>query len=119
MLTIRTQFIFPFLFLSLLSACGSDSESSTVKVYKHDGRIQCEESPDTLTQMRLELARAGIDVICAQIGSPGYSAPAVCGAASATINVYTIHKSNLPDAEKLGFYSVIELPEYKDQVCTN
>ncbi|WP_331351565.1 hypothetical protein [Cellvibrio sp. UBA7671] len=114
---------------TLLSACGGDGETSEpqlkltgpnqVKVFKSDNSIQCESEGIPLDEMRLELAKAGIDVICAQKTHDGMGYPSVCGGGTGNINVYVIQNSNLPDAEKLGYKSVIELPGYKDQVCSN
>lgn len=115
---------------TLLSACGGDESSSgsslkliepnQAKVFKSDNSIQCEEGGRIpLEEMRQELAKAGIDVICAQEAHDGFGRPAVCGAGTGNINVYVIHSSNIPDAEALGYRSVAELPEYRDQTCTN
>lgn len=107
------------LYLSL-TACGSDTNHNHAKVYKYDGSVQCnQESAIPLDEMRLELAKQGIDVICAQKASDGLNYTTVCESGTGNINVYTIHKSNLPDAEKLGFKSVTELSEYQDNACHN
>ena len=114
--------------VSLLSACGGDESSGNdlkltgpnqAKVFKSDDSLQCEEKEVSLDEMRLELAKAGIDVICAQKMQTGSNLPTVCGGGTGKINVYVIHNSNLVDAEKLGFKSVQELPDYKDQTCKN
>ncbi|MEN0037983.1 MAG: hypothetical protein AAGC78_12995 [Cellvibrio sp.] len=125
----RTHIIAIVTLTSLLTACGGDGESSGVKlksvgpnqtkVFKSDGSTQCEGAGIPPDEMRLELAKAGIDVICAQKAHNGMNYPAVCGGGTGNINVYVIHSSNLPDAEKLGFKSVQELPDYKDKACTN
>ncbi len=99
--------------------CGAeDSENRQTKVFKPDNSIQCENNGVSLADMRKELTSAGIDVICAQKGNTGLAYPAVCGGGTGNINVYLIHTNNLPDAEKLGFKSVSELPEYKDSQCS-
>lgn len=114
----------------LFTACGGEQKATDenmlrnkqetqAKVYKYDSSIQCEEDGIPIEDMRLELAKAGIDVICAQKAHDGFSRIAVCGEASGNINTFVIHNSNLPDAEKLGFKSTDELPEYQDQLCKN
>lgn len=123
----RTPAIALIALTSLLSACGGDSSAdglkltgpNQAKVFKSDGSLQCEEKEVSLDEMRLELAKAGVDVICAQKMHTGSNFPAVCGGGTGKINVYVIHSSNLVDAEKLGFKSVRELPDYKDQTCKN
>jgi hypothetical protein len=67
--------------------------------------------------MAQELISAGIDVICSQEGHDGLARIALCGEPTGNINVYTIHGTNLIDAETLGFQSVSTLSEYQDQPC--
>lgn len=117
-------------FSLLLAACGAESQhpeekvliekqGTQAKVFKHDKSIQCESDGIPVDDMRLELAKAGVDVICAQKEHDGMNRTAVCGAATGNINVFYIHNNNIPDAEKLGFKSVTELPEYQDRTCLN
>jgi len=106
-------------FCATFVGCGAeDLESRQTKVFKSDNSKQCESAGISLADMRKELTSAGIDVICAQKGNTGMAQPAVCGGSTGNINVYLIHTNNLPDAEKLGFKSVSELPEYKDSQCS-
>lgn len=125
----RNTFIFTTIAL-LLTACGAENkhseekelmekQSPQTKVFRHDKSIQCAGSGIPVDDMRLELAKTGIDVICAQKAHDGMGRTSVCGAATGNINVFVIHNSNLPDAEKLGFRSVEELPDYQDQACIN
>jgi hypothetical protein len=114
----------------LLVACGADTQNpeenaplkiqgTQEKVFKHDKSIQCEEGGIPVDDMRLELAKAGVDVICAQKEHDGISRITVCGEATGNVNVFVIHNSNVPDAEKLGFKSVKDLPAYQDRTCLN
>ena len=103
---------------SFLSSCFHDNDSQPLeKVFKSDGSVQCGDSGIELEVMAQELINNGIDVICSQKGNDGMVYPAVCGAGTGSINIYTIHRANLPDAELLGFASVDILSEYRDQQC--
>jgi hypothetical protein len=113
----------------LLTACGSEEKPADEKalqtqkqethatVYKYDDSIQCEAEGIPLEDMRMELAKAGVDVICAQKAHDGFARIAVCGQATGNINTFVIHKANLPDVENLGFKSVNDLPDYQDTPC--
>jgi hypothetical protein len=106
-------------FCAAFVGCGAeDLENRQQKVFKADASKQCENNGIALAEMRKELTSAGIDVICAQKGHTGMAYPAVCGSGTGNINIYLIHTNNLPDAEKLGFKSVRDLPEYKDTQCS-
>lgn len=118
MLLTRNKFIFGIAVGFMLTACGSDSDSHNTKVFKPDASIQCEDGGISPDEMRLELASNGIDVLCAQKAHDGMAYPTVCGGASGNINVFEIRKVNVPDAEKLGFKPVSELPDYQDKRCT-
>jgi len=100
---------------------GQSQEQSQeqTKVFKYDGSLQCEHGETPIDDMRLDLAKAGIDVICTQKGYDGYMHASVCGGPTGNINVFVIYSSNVPDAEKLGFKSISELPDYQDKTCTN
>lgn len=104
----------------LLVACQHVEPSATsIKVYKYDGSVQCGYTGVELDAMALELTNAGIDVVCLQKGHDGLMRAAVCGAATGKLNIYTINKKHLPEAEALGFKSVDTLAEYQDQECKN
>jgi len=104
--------------ISFLSACKHDDMSpSYVKVYKHDGSVQCASAGVAPNVMAAELINAGIDVICSQKGHDGMNRIAVCGAATGNINVYTINMTSLPVAESINFKSVRNISEYQDQKC--
>ena len=105
----------------LVSSCGlteSDQDSTNhAKVYKYDGSIQCGDEGTNLDLMSQELTGAGIEVFCAQKGHDGLVRPAVCGESTGNLNVYEIDAAKSADAESLGFNSVTELSEYRDQTC--
>lgn len=114
----KTSYIILFFCISFLSACKhTDVTPAYVKVYKHDGSVQCEATAIDLNVMAKELINAGIDVICSQKGDTGLMYVTVCGGATGSINIYTIHKENLTDAIALKFESVEQLTEYRDQKC--
>jgi len=102
----------------LMAACQHVATSATyTKVYKIDGSVQCGYTGIELNAMALELTNAGIDVVCSQKGHDGLMRAAVCGADTGKLNIYTIEKKHLPDAESIGFKSVNELADYQDQEC--
>jgi len=130
MLLIKPTTLILATFSLLLAACGAENQHSEekarlekggtqTKVFKYDKSIQCEGDGTPINDMRLELAKEGVDVICAQKEHDGMNRIAVCGAATGNINVFVIRESNIPDAEKLGFKSVKELLEYQDRACLN
>jgi hypothetical protein len=103
----------------VFAGCGAENQvNGQTKVFKSDKSTQCENNGIPLAEMRKELTIAGIDVACAQKGHTGMAYPAVCGVSTGNINIYLIRANNLPDAEKLGFRSVSELPDYKDSQCS-
>lgn len=104
------------LLLVLQFSCSSGN-APLVKAFKSDNSIQCGSLGVDVDVMALELINAGIDVICAQKGHDGFMRPAVCGADTGNINIYTINTSNLSDAEVLGFESVNVLVDYQDEQC--
>lgn len=114
-----------------LTACGSEQKLADEKalqaqkqkthttVYKYDDSIQCEAKGIPLEDMRTELVKAGVDVVCEQKAHDGFVRVAVCGQATGNINTFVIHDANLADAENLGFRSVSDLPDYQDLPCKN
>ncbi|WP_125179848.1 hypothetical protein [Thiohalobacter thiocyanaticus] len=86
-------------------------------VYKYDGSVQCEESGVAVEDMRRELTRAGVEVVCGRKAQDGRAYPAMCGAATGRINVYTIDESGLDTAEALDFKSVETLPDARIPPC--
>ncbi|MAT64768.1 MAG: hypothetical protein CMN57_03905 [Gammaproteobacteria bacterium] len=95
----------------ILAGCVHMREPNTIMVYKYDGSVQCEESGVAVEEMRLELTRAGVEVLCGRKAQDGRAYPAMCGAATGRINVYTIQASDLVRAQGLGFKSVETLPD--------
>lgn len=103
----------------MLGACASEGQlTNDVKVYKSDGSLQCEGGGIPLEAMEEELTEVGINVFCAQKANDGMARITVCGADTGNINVYTIDRADLPAAEALGFGPVAELPEYRDEACS-
>lgn len=111
--------ILPLTFTLALSGCNDSGGSDDfIKVYKDSGAVQCEpDSGTSVESMQQELVQAGIDVQCAESGSDGHAYATVCGGKAGDINIYTIPTANLPDAEKLGFASVIDVPNYTGSSC--
>ena len=102
----------------LLVACQHVEPAATyIKVYKHDGSVQCGYTGVELDAMALELTNAGIDVVCSQKGHDGLMRTAVCGTDTGKLNIYTIEEKHLPEAVAIGFKSVDKLAEYQDQEC--
>ncbi len=106
------------LFMLALCSCGGGSDRDDREegslVYKSQEEIQCEFDGIPLAEMELELTSAGIDVLCNQEGTTGFSYPDVCGAGTSSINVYRIHDANIPDAENLGFSLLVATDEVPD-----
>lgn len=101
-----------------VSGCQHDDSSSFfIKVYKHDGSIQCGSRGVPLEDMMLELTNIGVDVVCSQKGHDGKFRATVCGIDTGYINIYKINFVNLQDAEFFGFESVANLGEYRDEKC--
>lgn len=99
-----------------------DSQSITSnnfsKVYKVDGSKQCSKTAGvTLNKMASELSRSSIDVVCSQKATDGRVHLNMCSADTGVINVYTIPKVSIVDAELLGFQNVFSLLNYQDSNC--
>lgn len=90
---------------------------ATIKVYKYDGSVQCENEGIALDDMEHELTNAGITVYCSKKGFDGLAYPAACGNATGVINIYEIERIDLEIAEDLGFEPVNGLSFYVDQHC--
>lgn len=94
------------------------TSSTFSKVYKVDGSKQCSKAVGVrLDKMSSELSRASIDVVCSQKATDGNAHLNMCGADTGIINVYTIPKVSMIDAERLGFRNVFSLPNYQDSIC--
>jgi hypothetical protein len=106
----------------LLAACGpspvsGDRPAEMLKVYKHDGAVQCQGKGADAAVMARQLTDQGIAVQCAQKARDGRMHSMVCGAPSGSINVFAIRAEDLDKAESLGFDSVDTLDGYSDQAC--
>lgn len=101
----------------LLAGCAHTQEPQSVRVYKYDGSVQCEEGGVPVETMQNELMKGGVDVICGQKAQDGRAYPAMCGAATGRINVYSIDESDLDMAGTLGFKSVEALPDARIPPC--
>lgn len=101
----------------LLAGCAHTQEPQSIGVYKYDGSVQCEGEGESVETMRNELVSAGVEVVCAQKARDGKAYPAMCGAATGRINVFTIDASALDRAEALGFKSVETLPDARIPPC--
>lgn len=101
----------------VLAGCVHIREPDTIMVYKYDGSVQCEESGLAVEDMRRELARAGVEVVCGRKAQDGRVYPAMCGAATGRINVYTIDAADLDRAGTLGFRSIETLPDARIPPC--
>lgn len=101
----------------ILAGCVHIREPDTVMVYKYDGSLQCEGDGESVETMRGELVQAGVEVICSQKARDGRVYPAMCGAATGRVNVYTIDAADLDAAEALGFKSVGTLPDARIPPC--
>jgi len=116
------RYVVLILILISIAACFHDKDETLnceididfqMKIYKPDESLQCEEdSGIDLDTMSEELINAGIDVMCAEKGNDGRPVVLACGFPGGGINIFVINKSNLPDAEILGFKPLEELPEY-------
>lgn len=96
----------------------SIASSTFSKVYKADGSKQCNKTGGmVLDKMASELSRSSIDVVCSQKTTDGAVHLNMCGADTGIINVYTIPKVSMIDAERLGFRNVFSLPNYQDSIC--
>lgn len=104
--------------ISGLAGCDRETiESGTVKVFRYDGSVECEQPGITLDEMMQELTDAGIEVICAQKSHDGLARTAVCGAGTGNINVYVIPVAARQTALDIGFRSVSVLGDYTDEPC--
>jgi hypothetical protein len=75
-----------------------------IEVYRPDGSVQCEPGGAiSLEQMRTTLTDAGIVVHSQRKADDGLMRPAVCGAGTGAINVYSIDTDQLDAAIAQGF----------------
>ena len=85
-----------------LAACAAVSDGQTIQVYKLDGARQCEGAGISVQEMQKELS--GIRVYGAEKSAlQDVMFPAVCGGGTGSINVYTIAKADVKQAQARGF----------------
>ncbi len=103
----------------LLSACETGAiKSETVKVYKFDGSISCDQSSGTsIENMRLELMKKKIPIIAASCGTDGLVRAAVCGIDTGRVNVFEIKTEVYSNARALGYQLVTKLEDYSAVAC--
>jgi hypothetical protein len=93
-------------------------DTSTSKVYKYDGTLQCglgEEIP--LAEMAQDLVDAGVSVISSHKSSDGLLHFALCGALTGQINVYEIATVDLYKALQVGFGPLASIPASNPKIA--
>ena len=89
------------------TTCG---DSPLVKVYRYKDSRQCAFGSGTpYWEMEQALTDVGIEVLAAGEGADGKEYLQVCDGPDGVINVFTIHESQLAEAEALGFRPLSEL----------
>jgi len=96
------------------SAYPMNSTAGNVLVYESRQAIQCESAGLTPAQSAQKLVNGGIDVLESNCGANALMYVAVCGAGNGDILIHRIRRSNLDDAERLGFNPVEELANPTD-----
>lgn len=104
-------------FALLMGGCSGSQEANTVKVFQSDAAVQCESEGIALADMQKVLAAGNIKVHCAQKTNNGMMHMTLCGTPTGSINVYSIPKEQLEQAQILGFVPVSSLPDYQDVPC--
>ena len=102
-----------------LVACASPQPpvSSTTKVVKSFGTVQCEPSSVTLASVVQPLRDAGVRVVNATCGTDGMMRPAVCGAGDGRIAIVDIAGADLSKAASAGFVSISKAPDASAIAC--
>ncbi len=102
-----------------LSACETSAiKSATVKVYKYDGSVSCDQSSGTsIESMQDELLQKKIPIISSDCGSDGLIRAAVCGIETGHVNVFEIKSDTYPTAKTLGYKVVTKLEDYAPMDC--
>lgn len=90
----------------VLTACATqpptqNQSSSVIEVYQSDLSRQCEGNGVSPEQMKEKLQN--ITVYGMRKGQLNHAYPSVCGGQTGKINIYTIAKKDLAQAQKLGF----------------
>lgn len=103
-----------------LVACNNDFYSANdinkqyqhIRIYKDDMALSCQN--DTAIKIKTvgkKLVNKNIELHCAQKGNDGFAYPDACGSETGSINIFTIHKGDLAEAEILGFSRLATLPD--------
>lgn len=103
-----------------LSACETGTvKTDTVKVYKYDGSVSCNQSSGTsIETMRLELLQHKVPIIAASCGSDGLIRAAVCGTSTGNINTFEINAAAYPAASALGYKPLSTIDDYAAKSCS-
>lgn len=89
------------------ATCG---DSPLVDIYQYTGALQCQlESGVPASEMVQTLINAGIEVVNYYESNDGRARIQLCDTPDGTINVFSIHESQVPQAEALGFSRLTEL----------
>lgn len=121
-------FIFaPLMVFVILAACGGGDgklpsggdnlQSTSVRIYKYVGSVQCTGGGTSLTEMQLQLTGAGIQVRAATCGADGNLYAAVCGGADGRITIFEIPAQQAQAASALGFLPLSNLPAAMEIAC--
>lgn len=112
----RTNYssIATFVLAALLGACGEENPDAVVPgnvlVFESRQSVQCGTRGNTPLQSAQRLTNGGIDVVRSGCGvMTGVAFAAVCGGGTGEILMHEIRRSNLDDADRLGFFPVEEL----------
>lgn len=101
------NFILHALLIATLSACVAAKPPESVdvrEVFKPEGSRQCEPGSGVgAVELRAELEAARIPVLGYRSGNDGRVRPAVCGAQTGRIHVFTIPAAAVSDAQALGY----------------
>ncbi len=103
----------------LFNACNTNTiKTSTVKVYKFDGSISCNQSSGvSLEDMRAELMRSKVPIVSASCGSDGLVRAAVCGIETGRVNVFEIPAEAYSKARALGYHDLSNLDDFTSVSC--
>ncbi|MEH6387716.1 MAG: hypothetical protein V7772_07570 [Pseudomonas profundi] len=112
----------------LVASCSNDSRlpdaqvepppaPRTIQVYKPTGAVQCGDSGSTAAKLALQLVESGVSVSDASCGHDGMMRIAQCGAPDGSIAVFAISQRDLPEAQRIGFKPLAELPSAQLTPC--
>lgn len=107
-----------FMSILFLFACGSDAD---IEIYISTGKAQCLDNGLPIQETRQYLQDQGIEVKgekCAVLTGIFY--PAVCGAGTGDVHIFTIAESSLSRAQNIGFRAIRDLDSsmgYMERKC--